>query len=154
MAIKKARAKEEEAKEETKKETKASRYYFAVGRRKKAVAQVKLFQVEKMEMGIEINGRKLEGYFGLSRLSDVSRAPLVSIGQESKFDVSAKVQGGGVSAQAEAVRLAIARALVKFNGEYKKTLRDLGYLTRDARVVERKKPGLKKARKSPQWAKR
>jgi small subunit ribosomal protein S9 len=81
-------------------------------------------------------------------------APLVAVGQDGKADVIVKVVGGGITGQAEAVRLGIARALVKFDNTYKKTLRDLGFMTRDSRIVERKKPGLKKARRAPQWAKR
>ena len=98
--------------------------------------------------------KALEKYFTIVRHQEFVTSVLTSVGQDANFDVSAKVHGGGIVAQAEAIRLGISRALVKFNPELKKSLRDRGFMTRDARKVERKKPGLKKARKSPQWAKR
>jgi small subunit ribosomal protein S9 len=101
-----------------------------------------------------VNGRKFAEYFPLERLQSIVLSPLVAVGQDGKMEVFAKVVGGGFSGQADAVRLGVARALIKFDATYKKALRDLGFLTRDARIVERKKPGLKKARRAPQWAKR
>ena len=138
-------------KEETNNE---ARYFYGLGKRKTAIAQVRLYPVEKNEMGIVVNEKNMEDYFTIVRHQEVVKSPLPVAGTELKFDVSAKVTGGGVNAQAEAIRLGISRAMVKFNEELKKPLRDLGFLTRDARIVERKKPGLKKARRAPQWAKR
>ncbi len=143
-----------EEKEETKKEAITPRYFCAVGRRKTAVAQVRIYSVEKADKGILVNDRKMDEYFPLFRLRDAIKSPIISVGQEGKFDVSVHVAGGGINAQAEAIRLGIARALVKFDETLRKALRDRGFLTRDARVVERKKPGLRKARRAPQWAKR
>jgi small subunit ribosomal protein S9 len=99
------------------------------------------------------NGKEVKKYF-TKRHSEMVGAPLKAVGMEERFDVSAKVNGGGIMGQAEAVRLGVARALILHDENLKKTLKDLGYLTRDARIVERKKPGRRKARRSPQWAKR
>jgi small subunit ribosomal protein S9 len=148
MVTKKTKIKEESVKEE-----KAKKYFYAVGRRKTSVARVKLFSVEGNQHLFKINDRKLDEYFPVARLSDLVKAPLFLSG-EGKFEAVVNVSGGGVAAQADAVKLGIARALVVFNNEFKKSLKDKGFLTRDSREVERKKPGLKKARKSPQWAKR
>jgi small subunit ribosomal protein S9 len=138
-------------KEET---SEKSRYFYAVGKRKTSIAQVKVYPSDKNLSEITINGRKLEEYFTISRLRDMIKAVPVMAGQDKKFYVSIKVVGGGINSQAEAIRLGISRAMVKFDGELKKSFRNLGFLTRDARKVERKKPGLKKARRAPQWAKR
>lgn len=151
MATKKTTKKTEKVEKESVKE---ERYFYGLGKRKTAIAQVRIYPVEKNEKGILINGRKAEEYLHVERLFDFMKAPLTLAGEGTKFDVSAKVKGGGISAQAEAIKLGIARALVAFNSDLKKSLRDGGFLTRDARVVERKKPGLKKARRAPQWAKR
>jgi small subunit ribosomal protein S9 len=155
MAVKKTTTKVEaevkESKEE--KESPEGEYFYAVGKRKTSIAQVRLYPSSKAK-GVVINGKKLENYFPVERLQNLVKAPVAAVGQEGKADVVAKVVGGGITGQAGAGRLGIARALVKYDSTYKKVLRDLGYMTRDARVVERKKPGLKKARKSPQWAKR
>ena len=129
------------------------KYFYAVGRRKTSIAQVKLFVTDKKETSIEVNKKELEKYFSLLRLQTSAKAPLALAG-DMKFFVSVHVAGGGMMGQAEATRLGIARALVKFNEELKKPLKDAVFLTRDARVVERKKPGKLKARRSPQWAKR
>ncbi|MCX6763373.1 MAG: 30S ribosomal protein S9 [Candidatus Moranbacteria bacterium] len=129
------------------------KYFYAIGKRKTAVAQVKIFPVAKQEK-IEINHRQLNNYFPLAKLQDILKAPLSVTGQENKFNLEVKVFGGGFNAQAEAVRLGIARALIKFDEGFRKQLKGLGYLRRDDRKVERKKPGLKKARRGPQWAKR
>lgn len=137
----------------TEKEKKTEKYFYAVGKRKSAIAQVRIYPSKKAE-GIVVNDRKLEDYFPVSRLQEVARAALIVSGQAEAFNVGVKVSGGGINAQAEAIRLGVARALVKFDETHKKILKSNDYLTRDSRVVERKKPGLKKARKSPQWAKR
>jgi small subunit ribosomal protein S9 len=138
------------AKTEKVHESKA-KYFESVGRRKTAVARVRL---TKGKGEIMVNARKLESYFTLPRLRMVLEAPLERLQLKGAVGVSAKVSGGGQSAQAEAVRHGIARALVRQNPETKVQLRAFGFLTRDSRMVERKKYGLKKARRAPQWAKR
>lgn len=135
------------------KKAKLDKYFYAVGKRKTAIAQVRIFPTEK-PTDTEVNGRKLEEYFSVARFADTVKSALTSVGLSEKFNVTVKVTGGGINAQAEAIRLGISRALIKFDETLRKVLRAEGFLTRDARVVERKKPGLKKARKSPQWAKR
>lgn len=132
-----------------------ARYFYGLGKRKTAVAQVRLYpNQEKGARKTTVNNKEVKVYFPIERLQEQIKNPFIKIGQEGKFDITAKVFGGGVNAQAEAMRLGIARALVKVDESFKKPLRDLGYLTRDSRIVERKKPGLKKARRAPQWAKR
>ena len=146
-----------EPKEETKKSEKTEKYFYAVGRRKTSVAKIKLFVAKtskETQNSIVVNGKKLEDYFPIERLHEVAKSPLETVGGAGKFTVEVKVSGGGVSAQADAVRLGISRALIIHDAELKKVLKSKGFLTRDPREVERKKPGLKKARKSPQWAKR
>jgi len=138
------------------KETKefSGKYFYAVGKRKTSIAQVRIFPVAKEGRGILVNGKDVKAYFTIERHSDVVKAPLAACGLVEKFDASIKIVGGGITGQAEAARLGVARALVVFDETLKKSLKDLGYLTRDARIVERKKPGFRKARRSPQWAKR
>lgn len=133
-----------------KKETKI-RYFEGVGRRKTSVARVK---VAPGRDEFKINGLPLEKFFQAARLQGTASAPIHNLKIENKLSVNARVRGGGVKAQAEAVRHGLARALVLWNSELKKQLRVLGYLTRDPRMVERKKYGLKKARRAPQWSKR
>jgi len=127
------------------------RYSEGIGRRKTAIARVRLVGGRG---AITVNGKDYKEYFRSSRLEEVVCAPFEKLKLEDKFDVSAHVSGGGVKAQAEAVRHGLARALVMINPELKKRLRKLGFLTRDPRMVERKKYGLKKARRAPQWQKR
>jgi len=127
------------------------RYFEGVGRRKTATARVRLTPGGHESV---VNGKTLKDYFVLERLSVNATASLRDAKLEEKFGISAKVTGGGIASQAEAVRHGLARALVKWNPELKKNLRVMGYLTRDPRMVERKKYGLKKARRAPQWAKR
>ena len=122
------------------------------GRRKSSVARVKV--IENGSGVITVNGKKLEEYFGLGTLQYIVKQPLVLLGLEEKIDVSVNVQGGGLTGQAGAIRHAIARGLVKVNETYKAELKNAGFLTRDARAKERKKYGLKKARKAPQYSKR
>jgi small subunit ribosomal protein S9 len=137
----------------SKKETGA--YFYAVGRRKTSVAQVRLYENDKAtDNDIVINDKKMKDYFPTISLQNNLLTPLKAVGMHNKFSMTVLVRGGGVTGQVEATRLGIARALVIFNAELKKTLKDLGMMTRDAREVERKKAGLKKARKAPQWAKR
>jgi len=130
----------------------AMEYYDAVGRRKTATARVRLFPGGTGT--ITINERPLEEYF--ARDGDVLylREPLEVTATENRFNISVKVKGGGMSGQTGAVRLGIARALLKVDPDLRSILRKGGFLTRDARAKERKKPGLKRARKAPQYTKR
>ena len=139
-----------------KKESKKEKYYYAIGRRKSAIAQVRLFETKKGsgEVEIKINDRQLDDYFTIDRLRKTVTEPLIGTAQSGNFYAQIRVRGGGIKAQAEAIRLAVARSLVVYDESFKKALSDLGFIKRDSRRVERKKPGLKKARKSPQWAKR
>ena len=134
-------------------EKKVKKYFEAVGRRKTSVARVRVFEGGK-ENGIVINNKNKEEYLSTPELIEIITSPLRATGTEETISVSAKVVGGGIRGQAEAIRLGVSRALIKFNGDFSQTLRDLDYLKRDPRRKERKKPGLKKARRSPQWAKR
>jgi small subunit ribosomal protein S9 len=129
----------------------AEKYYTAVGRRKEASARVKL-QAGKGE--ITINGKKAIEFFGNERAVAKVSSPLKALSFETKYDVFVIVEGGGTTGQAEAIRHAITRALVKEDENVKPTLRKLGYITRDPRAKERKKPGLRGARKKPQFSKR
>lgn len=127
-------------------------YVFAVGRRKSAVARLKLEREGTGEF--VVNGREAGQYFPtIQHLSTIAR-PLAVMGLEKKVNVRAAVTGGGVAAQASAVSLAMSRALVKSDPATKAVLKKQGLLTRDAREKERKKPGLKRARRAPQWQKR
>ncbi len=119
-------------------------YWSGVGRRKTAVASVRISENNK---DFTVNGNKTD-------ISDLIAAPFELIGKKDAFGISAKVNGGGSHSQLEAIRLGIARALEKFNPEFRSSLKKAGLLTRDPREKERKKPGLKGARRSPQWAKR
>ena len=129
----------------------AKRYTGAVGRRKTAIARVRLASGSGE---VKINEKALNDYFTLERLRAEVVAPIAGLKLAEKFDITAHVAGGGIHAQAVAVRHGIARALTALNPALKKPLRVLGYLTRDPRMVERKKYGLKKARRAPQWQKR
>jgi small subunit ribosomal protein S9 len=128
-------------------------YYEGVGRRKAATARVRLYTEENQGQMV-VNGRPAEEYF--ARLGDMQAImdPLEAVGLEGKFFVSVLVTGGGVTGQTDAVRHGLARALLRSDPELRPTLRRGGYLTRDPRVKERKKPGLKRARKAPQYTKR
>ncbi|MBI5401426.1 30S ribosomal protein S9 [Candidatus Wolfebacteria bacterium] len=130
---------------------KKEKYYEAVGRRKEATARVRLFTKDRQ---IIVNGKPYEKYFTILRLQKEVVSPLEKMKITDKLGIVAKVSGGGIKAQAEAIRLGVSRALVEFNPIFRKRLRKLELLTRDARVVERKKYGLKKARRAPQWKKR
>jgi small subunit ribosomal protein S9 len=127
-------------------------YEEGVGRRKEATARVRLYSGGKGD--IVVNDRPVEQYFSRSADRYHLKEPLQATGTESSFDISVRVIGGGVRGQAGAVRLGIARALAKVDPELHPALRRGGFLTRDARVKERKKPGLKRARKAPQYTKR
>ncbi len=123
----------------------------SVGRRKTAAARVRLIPGSGK---ITVNGKDFKVYFPYFEWQNIVMAPLVAVGKEKIFDVSVKIVGGGQKGQAVSIQLGIARALVKWNEDLKKSLKTQGYLTRDARVKERKKPGLKRARRAPQWSKR
>lgn len=122
------------------------------GRRKSSVARVRI--IENGTGNIVINDKNLEEYFGLGTLQYIVKQPLVLLGLEGKVDVKVNVCGGGLTGQAGAIRHGIARGLVKINEAYKAELKKEGFLTRDSRAKERKKYGLKKARKAPQYSKR
>jgi small subunit ribosomal protein S9 len=125
--------------------------YLGTGRRKESVARVRLLPGSGR---IVINGKDMDQYFGLETLKLIVRQPLVTTETDGRFDVIAKVEGGGFSGQAGAIRHGIARALLHADGEYRPSLKKNGYLTRDPRMKERKKCGLKKARRAPQFSKR
>jgi len=129
-----------------------SEYYEGVGRRKTSVARVRLYN-KKNGLAI-INGKKLEEYFPTETLQKTVMSPLDKMKSLDRFEIKVSVRGGGINSQSEAIRHGISRALVVFNIEYKKRLRKAGLLTRDSRMKERKKPGLKRARRAPQWSKR
>jgi small subunit ribosomal protein S9 len=132
--------------------TAQQRYFYGTGRRKTAVARVRLYPGEGQWL---INGKGLQDYFG-ERPSQlmVLRQPLATANLLDRFNISVRVAGGGVSGQVGAVRHGIARALVEFDPELRPVLKRSGFLTRDPRVKERKKVGLKRARKAPQYTKR
>lgn len=127
------------------KTTKKQEKYYGLGRRKTAIAKV---WIQKGTGKMTINGKET------ANPSRVYLEPLKVLGQEKSFDIEVKTFGGGIVAQLEAIRLGISRALNKYNEEWHTTLKKEGFLTRDKRMKERKKPGLKGARKAPQWAKR
>lgn len=128
------------------------KYIEAVGRRKTAVARVRITPSSKA--GYVINGKSLSDYFDHADLIGKVEAPLKEAELTGKYEVSVKVLGGGINSQAEAIRLGISRCLIKEDLELRKPLKKLGFLKRDPRSKERKKPGLRKARKRPQWSKR
>ena len=133
----------------------SGKYFYAVGRRKSSVAQVRIYPDEKAgDNDYIVNNKKVKEYFPGVSLQNVLFASLRAVGTYGKFKLSILVRGGGFRGQVEASQLGISRALVKSDESLRKALKDLKFLTRDSRKVERKKPGLKKARKSPQWAKR
>jgi small subunit ribosomal protein S9 len=123
----------------------------ALGRRKSASARVR---IDRGNGKITVNGKALNEYFTHFIDQEHVIAALKAVGKEKDLDVSVKVQGGGMKGQVVAVRHGIARALVVWNEDFKTALKTIGFLTRDPRVKERKKPGLKKARRAPQWSKR
>ncbi len=129
-------------------------YHAGVGRRKTAVAQVRVYCDEKKSTDIIVNGKKFDEYFTTDAQKDHILEPLKVTGMHEKCAVSILVKGGGLSGQSDAAKLGIARALVKYDDALRPALKADGLLTRDARKVERKKPGLRKARRSPQWSKR
>lgn len=129
-----------------------TQYYEGLGRRKAATARVRLYP--SGDGSILVNNRSVDEYFGREWDLKHLHEPLVVTDNTGRFNVSVHVKGGGITGQAGAIRLGIARALLKVDPEYRPTLRRLGLLTRDPRAKERKKPGLKRARKAPQYTKR
>ena len=127
-------------------------YQYGTGRRKSSIARVRLYQ--EGTGSIIINGRDIDDYFGLDTLKLIVRQPLVTTGTVGKVDIEATVSGGGVSGQAGAIRHGIARALIVVDENYRSALKAAGFLTRDPRMKERKKYGLKAARRAPQFSKR
>ena len=131
--------------------TSAKPYFYGTGRRKKSVARVRLYPGTGV---VTINGRDIDEYFGLATLKLIVNQPFGLTSTEGKFDVVANVRGGGLSGQAGAIRHGIARALRLADANYKPALKAAGVLTRDPRMKERKKYGLKAARRAPQFSKR
>jgi small subunit ribosomal protein S9 len=150
-AAKKAKAAEEKPKKAPVHEA-TGEYLYALGRRKSGTAQVRLYL--KGSGKIVVNGKTMAEYFPVEDLQDAILVPLKAVGMNETADVVAQASGGGIRGQADAVKLGIARALLVHNPDYRPSLKPTGVLTRDPREKERKKYGLKKARKSPQWAKR
>ncbi len=127
-------------------------YFYGTGRRKKSVARVRLYAGSG---SVKINGREIDDYFGLETLKLIVRQPLNLTGTADKFDIECRVAGGGVTGQAGAIRHGISRALLQYNSEeLRPLLKKAGFLTRDPRMKERKKYGLKAARRAPQFSKR
>ena len=127
-------------------------YHYGTGRRKSSVARVHLFP--NGTGSITINGRDIDDYFGLETLKLIVRQPLDTTGLLGKVDINATVSGGGVTGQAGAIRHGLSRALLEMNAEYRPALKAAGFLTRDPRMKERNKYGLKAARRAPQFSKR
>lgn len=126
-------------------------YFYGTGRRKKSVARVRVYPGTGK---ITINDRDIDDYFGLETLKLIVRQPLTLTETEGKFDIICRVSGGGVTGQAGAIRHGLARALLQYNEELRPALKKAGFLTRDPRMKERKKYGLKGARRAPQFSKR
>jgi len=129
----------------------ATEQYYGTGRRKSSKARVFL---SKGKGEIKINDRPIDEFFGRETAVMIVRQPLEKLEMTDKFDVNCTVEGGGISGQAGAIRLGLTRALIEYDNELRSTLRKAGYVTRDAREVERKKVGLHKARKATQYSKR
>lgn len=141
-----------ETKRPTVRESKKQEWVLAIGKRKTAVAQVRYLPTDSGE--IKVNNKPLSNYFPWFEFQQIASAPLKLINQANKGTVLIRVRGGGQRAQAEAIRLGISRALQIYRPEWRPILKSAGLLTRDARIKERKKPGLKRARRAPQWSKR
>ena len=142
----------------TQKTEKAEKYFEAVGRRKTAVARVRIYPVAfdaKTKKGerLIVNDKNFRSYFPLKKQQEIAIAPFKTLALKN-FEVGVKTGGGGLNAQAEAIRLGISRALVLFNLEWRPRLKTMGFLRRDPRMVERKKYGFRKARRPQQWRKR
>ena len=131
--------------------TSAKPYFYGTGRRKKSIARVRLYPGTG---SIVINGREIDDYFGLETLKLIVNQPFATTETLGKFDIVAIVNGGGISGQAGAIRHGVARALLSVDANYRPALKAAGFLTRDPRMKERKKYGLKAARRAPQFSKR
>ena len=127
-------------------------YFYGTGRRKSSVARVRVYANGTGK--ITVNDRDIEEYFGLETLKLIVRQPLALTGTEGKFDIVCSVSGGGVTGQAGAIRHGLSRALLQYDAEFRAALKKAGFLTRDPRMKERKKYGLKGARRAPQFSKR
>ena len=138
--------------EATKPKSKLQEYYYGLGKRKTAVARVRLYANGKGNC--TINDKPMEEFVKTSTGQGIIKSALKLTGMLKSFDISVKVSGGGTSAQNDAIRHGISRALLEYNDTLRGTLKKAGFLTRDARVKERKKPGLKRARRAPQFSKR
>ena len=131
--------------------TSAKPYFYGTGRRKKSIARVRLYPGTGV---ITINGKNIDEYFGLETLKLIVRQPLELTGTTEKFDIVCRVNGGGVTGQAGAIRHGLSRALLQYDEALRPALKKAGFLTRDPRMKERKKYGLKGARRAPQFSKR
>jgi small subunit ribosomal protein S9 len=131
--------------------TSKKQYFYSAGKRKSAVARVKLYQDGSGK--VSVNGKDLKEYF-VPEYKENALAPLVLADQKKSVDIEAQILGGGKAAQSDALRHGISRTLILFDPELRTTLKRAGFLRRDARIKERKKPGLKRARRAPQWKKR
>lgn len=150
-----------EAADGVEKESKAEKYYEAVGRRKEATARVRVYTKKSTDLQpsedqaiIVINDKPYFEYFNSPALQEMVDAPLKKLKSLNRFKATVKVKGGGMAGQADAIKFGLSRALVLFDPNFSKKLRKAGYLTRDSREKERRKYGLKKARKAPAWSKR
>lgn len=130
----------------------ATTYHQGVGRRKTAIAQVRIFPGGNGK--VTVNGREADTYFGIPSLLDTALAPVKKTGKLESMDITVRAVGGGISGQADAISMGLARALVKYDDSLKLTVKSEGFLTRDDRKKERKKFGKRGARRSPQWRKR
>lgn len=128
------------------------KYFYAVGKRKTAIATVRLY--ENGNGGFSVNGKELAEFAQTKDLEELGLAPLKLVKAQKAYDVTATVKGGGVKAQMDAIKHAISRALTVADMMLRPSLKKAGFLTRDPRIKERKKPGLRKARRAPQWSKR
>lgn len=136
---------------------KKEKYFAGIGRRKTSTASARLYPQKKSEdqaIEVSVNNIEYKKYFATEKMCSAAVSPIQLLNLANRFKISVLVNGGGKPAQAEAMRLGIARALITANPIFKKPLKRAGYLSRDARKKERKKPGLKKARRAPQWQKR
>lgn len=134
------------------KETQSSTFIATIGRRKSATARIRL--TPNGAGKFIVNGVEAVSYFTSLEMREIIIAPLKAVGRDTTVDISVKVEGGGKKGQADATRLGVARALINLDETLRKSLKTRGYLSRDARVKERKKPGLRKARRASQWSKR
>lgn len=128
------------------------KYHYATGKRKSSIARVRMYPGGKGE--VIVNGKPANEFFSINTQMGTILEPLTILEQAGNVDIEVMVSGGGTTGQADAIRHGIAKALVDMDGDFRKKLKPMGFLTRDSRKVERKKPGKRKARRSPQWAKR